>query len=259
MMRPLTWIVLAGVATLVGGEAHRRAEKGNELFRQGKNDAALEEYGKAQAAAPTAAQIPYDIGNVLYREKNYAGSAEALEKALAQAPPSLVPHVAYNLGNALFQDKRYDDAVKAYVRALKSDPKDADARRNLELTLRALERQQREKKNKPQQQQQQQQKQQPQQQQQQQQQGQQDKKDEKQGAQGQEGHQKDKDAGKEPRGDKDQPSPDKDKKEGKGRPGTMTPEEAKSLLDRVAAQERDDQRKARKKAPGTGDAQREKD
>jgi tetratricopeptide (TPR) repeat protein len=142
-------IVLASAAALLGGEAHRRTEKGNDLYGKGDLDRALEEYGRAQALVPMAPELPYDLGNVLYRKENWAGAAEAYEKALGSAGRELAPQAAYNLGNALFKDEKYDEAVQAYVRALKNHPGDADAKRNLELALRALE-QQKQQKKKPQ-------------------------------------------------------------------------------------------------------------
>ena len=66
-----TLILLAGLATLLGGEAHRRTEKGNKLYDEGSLDRALEEYGKAQALVPLAPELPYDIGNVLYGKENF--------------------------------------------------------------------------------------------------------------------------------------------------------------------------------------------
>jgi len=199
-----TLIVLAGVASLLGGEAHRRTEKGNELYKEGSLDRALEEYGRASALVPMAPELPYDLGNVLYRKENWAGAAEAYQKALGSAGQGLAPSAAYNLGNALFKDEKYDEAVQAYVRALKTAPSDADAKRNLELALRALEQQ------KQRQKQQQQQK--------------------------PEGPPQDDKKDQTPQDAK--PEDGKDKKDPKPPQGGMSPEEAQKLLDRVGEQEK---------------------
>ena len=217
MTRPITFVLLAGLSSLLGGDAHRRTEKGNKLYVEGENDPALLEYQKAQAKLPEAPQLHYDIGNVLYRQENWSGAAEAYEHALGAAGPDLSARAAYNLGNALYHDEKYDDAVKAYTRALKGAPQDADAKHNLEMALRALELQ------KQQQQQQQQQQQKPEQQ----------KKDEKpKPGEGQEDEKKPKDD-KKPDGD---PKDQDNKREPK--PGEMTPEQAQKLLDRLAEQEK---------------------
>ena len=216
MTRPIAFALLAGLSSLLGGEAHRRTEKGNTLYLEGENDPALSEYQKAQAKIPEAPQLHYDIGNVLYRQENWSGAAEAYEHALGAAGPDLAARAAYNLGNALFHDEKYDDAVKAYTRALKGSPQDADAKHNLEMALRALE----QKKQQQQQQQQQQKK------------PEQQKQDEKPKPGGEGDDKKPKDD-KTPKGD----AKDQDKKH-EPKPGEMTPEQAQKLLDRLGDQEK---------------------
>jgi Ca-activated chloride channel family protein len=214
--RPITFVLLAGLSSLLGGEAHRRTEKGNALYLEGENDPAISEYQKAQAKLPEAPQLHYDIGNVLYRQENWAGAADAFERALGAADPDLSARAAYNLGNARFHDEKYDDAVKAYTRALKGKPQDGDAKHNLELALRALEQQ------KQQQKQQQQQQKNPEQQ-----------KQEQNPESGGEGDDKKPNDDTSPKGD---PKNQGDKPEPK--PGEMTPEEAQKLLDRLGDQEK---------------------
>jgi tetratricopeptide (TPR) repeat protein len=226
-MRPTALVVAAGLSTLLGGEAHRRTEKGNTLYRKGQNDPALSEYQKAQAAIPEAPQLHYDIGNVLYRQENWAGAAEAYERALGAAGPDLSSRAAYNLGNALFHDEKYDDAVKAYTRALRAAPRDGDAKHNLEMALRALAQQK-------QQQQQQQQQKKPE---------QQKQDDKKQPSGGKPDDQT-------PQGDKTPQGGGKDPgKKQERKPGGMTPQEAEQLLDRLSDQEKQDVKRAQARQP----------
>jgi Ca-activated chloride channel homolog len=215
--RPLAFVLLAGVSTLLGGEAHRRTEKGNALYLKGQTEPALSEYQKAQAAIPEAPQLHYDIGNVLYRQENWSGAAEAYEHALGVAGPDLSARAAYNLGNALFHDEKYDDAVKAYTRALKGAPQDADAKHNLEMALRALEqKKQQQKQNKSDQQ----------------------KQDQKQDQQQQQPSGSGNDD-KKPKDDKSPESGPKDQgKQPEPKAGGMTPQEAEKLLDRLNDQEK---------------------
>jgi Ca-activated chloride channel family protein len=214
-------VILAGLSTLLGGEAHRRTEKGNALYLKGQAEPALSEYQKAQAAIPEAPQLHYDIGNVLYRQENWAGAAEAYEHALGVAGSDLSSRAAYNLGNALFHDEKYDDAVKAYTRALKGAPQDGDAKHNLELALRALEqkKQQQKQQNKP---------------------------DQKQDQQDQQQQQSSSGSSKDDAKPKDDKSDNKSPESGPKEPGKqpqpkaggMTPQEAEKLLDRLKDQEK---------------------
>jgi Ca-activated chloride channel family protein len=138
--------IAAALALPLGGSAHRKTEQGNRLYAEGAFDEALRAYTEAQVAAPESPELVYDIGNVLYRQEDYEGAAEAYTRALAQlgSRPELEGAAAYNLGNARYRLGEYDAAVEAYERALGREPSDADAKRNLELALRALEAQERE-------------------------------------------------------------------------------------------------------------------
>jgi Ca-activated chloride channel family protein len=214
-------VILAGLSTLLGGEAHRRTEKGNALYLKGQAEPALSEYQKAQAAIPEAPQLHYDIGNVLYRQENWAGAAEAYEHALGVAGPDLSSRAAYNLGNALYHDEKYDDAVKAYTRALKGVPQDADAKHNLEMALRALElkKQQQKQQSKSDQQQQDQ------------------KQDQQQQQQSSSGSPKD-DAKPKDGKSQQESGPKEPGKQPQPKAGGMTPQEAEKLLDRLKDQEK---------------------
>jgi Ca-activated chloride channel homolog len=235
MMRPVSLLLLAGVSTFLGGEAHRRTEKGNRAYLDGKNDEAITDYQKAQTVVPEAPQLHYDLGNVLYRQENWAGAAEAYERALGAAGPDLAPRAAYNLGNALFKDEKYDDAVKAYMRALKAAPADADAKHNLEMALRALEEQKQQPKQQPKDQ-----KQQP---------KDQDKKEQQPPSGGDDKKPDDKG----PKSGDDQKDDQKKKDDGKQqpKPGGMTPQEAQKLLDRLNDQERQNLKRQQAR-PGKG-------
>jgi len=137
-----TIVVLAlSVAVPLGGAAHRKTEQGNRLYEDGALADALRAYTEAQVHAPEAPELYYDLGNVLYRQGDYEGASEAFTRALLSGSGDLVGSAAYNLGNALYRQDEYREAADSYIRALRADPADTDAKRNLELALRALEQQ----------------------------------------------------------------------------------------------------------------------
>jgi Ca-activated chloride channel family protein len=242
--------LLAAVLSPLGGTAHRKTEEGNRHYIDERLDEALRSYTEAQVAAPDAPQLFYDIGNVLYRQGDYAGAEELFQRALSAAPPELVPDAAYNLGNARFRQEAYDEAVEAYRRTLEARPDDADAKRNLELALRQLQQQQ--------------------QQQQQQEQGNQDEENDQREQQEQQedgSGEQDRQQGQEP-GDRDpqedgqgQPRPERgESQEGpRDRPGQMSRQEAERLLDSLENQERENLRKAQMRRKQQTDASREVD
>jgi tetratricopeptide (TPR) repeat protein len=132
-------VALAALSLPIGGTVHRKTEEGNRRYEEKVYDDALRAYTEAQVGAPEAPELHYDIGNVLYRQEKWDGASEAYARALLSATPTLAPSVSYNLGNALFRQEKYDEAARAYRRTLESVPGDRDAKRNLELSLRAAE------------------------------------------------------------------------------------------------------------------------
>ncbi len=224
-------VAMAALSLPLGGTAHRKTEEANEKYTEKAYEDALRGYTEAQVGAPEAPELHYDIGNVLYRRENWKGAAEEYARALLSAAPTLSPSVSYNLGNALFKQENFDDAAKAYRRTLEAVPGDRDAKRNLELSLRAVEQKKQQQKDPQKQKQQKEQERQEQQQQQQQQQNQQP-------APG--GDKKKNEEDKKAPGES-KPEPGDDGKQGgkdKQREGGMTPEEAKSLLDSLGEQEK---------------------
>jgi Ca-activated chloride channel family protein len=78
MIRALaSGILLAGILAPLGGTAHRETEEGNRFYDEGSFEDALRAYTEAQVAAPEAPELHYDIGNVLCRQGDFKGAAEA--------------------------------------------------------------------------------------------------------------------------------------------------------------------------------------
>jgi tetratricopeptide (TPR) repeat protein len=125
-------------AAAADSAAAARNNEGNRLYNQRRYDEALKMYTDAQAVRPEAPELHYNIGNVLYRKQEFDKAAEEYRKAEAARDPALSQAAVFNRGNALLAQQRLPEAIQAYVQALRADPADADAKRNLELALRLL-------------------------------------------------------------------------------------------------------------------------
>ena len=214
-------VALAALSLPIGGTVHRKTEEGNRRYEEKVYDDALRAYTEAQVGAPEAPELHYDIGNVLYRQEKWDGASEAYARALLSATPTLAPSVSYNLGNALFRQEKYDEAARAYRRTLESVPEDRDAKRNLELSLRAAEEKKQQQKEQEQQQQQQKQG--------------KDKKEQQPAGGGNER----KDEKQQQQAPKPEPRDEQDRSGKERRPaGGMTAEQAKNLLDSLREQEK---------------------
>jgi tetratricopeptide (TPR) repeat protein len=132
----------------------RATEEGRAEYARGSHPQALSAFERAAAARPLDPAVRFNVADGLYKNGRY-DEAAALYKALGSDASSPVAAPArYNLGNTLFQKQDYKGAVQAYRDALRLAPGADDARRNLELALRALREQEEQQKRQQQQQQQ---------------------------------------------------------------------------------------------------------
>jgi len=100
--------------------------------------------------AATAAQWPlrYNDGVTAYRNNDFESATSSFEQALAAPDRALQQRASYNLGNACYRQGEVEQtqaqqlwqrAVKSYESALALDPKDADAKFNLDFVKKKLE------------------------------------------------------------------------------------------------------------------------
>jgi len=91
--------------------------------------------------------IGFNVADGLYKNGKFEEAATLFRSLGEDAASPLAGPSRFNLGNALFQKQDYRGAVQAYRDALRLAPDDLDARRNLELALRALKEQEEQKQN----------------------------------------------------------------------------------------------------------------
>jgi Ca-activated chloride channel family protein len=123
----------ASVASLV--------EEGNRLYREGRLAEALQIYQQAEKIEPGNAAVQYNIGNVLYKQEQFDAAYERYRKAFPDARRPLSQGAHYNAGNTHFARRNWPEAIRHYKEALQIDPADMEAKKNLELALRAMEEQ----------------------------------------------------------------------------------------------------------------------
>jgi tetratricopeptide (TPR) repeat protein len=123
----------------------RLTARGQAEYERGNHPEALAAFEGAAGMRPQDPRTRFNLADALYRNGKFE-EAEALFRALGESAPSpLAPAARFNLGNARFQRQDYRGAIQAYRDALRLAPDDAEAKRNLELALRALKKQQEQK------------------------------------------------------------------------------------------------------------------
>jgi tetratricopeptide (TPR) repeat protein len=130
--------VTAGAAL---ADTASKNNEGNRLYNEKRYDDALKKYTDAQASRPNSSELHYNIGNVLFRKGEFAKAIEEYLRAQSGGGRALSQAATFNRGNALMMQGQIQDAINAYVQALRADPADQDAKRNLELALRLLQQQ----------------------------------------------------------------------------------------------------------------------
>jgi tetratricopeptide (TPR) repeat protein len=142
----LLGLVLSGARPVCADSTAAKNNEGNRLYNDKKYDEALKMYIEAQASRPQAPELHYNIGNVLFRKGEYDKAVEEYMRAQAAKDPALAESAAYNRGNAFLAQHQLPQAVNSYIQALRADPGDQDAKRNLELALQLIQEQKKQQK-----------------------------------------------------------------------------------------------------------------
>jgi Ca-activated chloride channel family protein len=109
-------------------------KKGNEQFQNKRYQSAIEAYRKVQVKNPDAPEVLYDLGTALYKVDSFQESAQDLEVAGKKAKDlQMRARALYNYGNAQYRLGNFEKAIGSYKQVLAIDPKDKDAKYNLEF------------------------------------------------------------------------------------------------------------------------------
>lgn len=133
--------------TVAGFRFFAQEPAGNRAYRDGDYERAVELYREALADGREDARLRHNLGIALLRLGEVASAREHLSKALQARSPELRARAFYNLGNATAMTANEEgnagnalrDAIEAYRRSLLLRPDQEDARWNLELAMRRLE------------------------------------------------------------------------------------------------------------------------
>jgi tetratricopeptide (TPR) repeat protein len=143
------WVLAIVLLLQLGGGIYA----GNRAYREGDYPRAVAEYRRAMARGDTSAALRYNLGTALLRTNQLKAGRDQLEAAAQGARrPRLAQAAHYNAGTSDLRGvwenrgapdlrrQRLERAVQHYRRALRLDPSDGDARYNLELAQRLLDR-----------------------------------------------------------------------------------------------------------------------
>ena len=130
------------LALTLSDKLHATIEKGNRYYDKGEHDEALQEYLKARKQDSLSVIPQFNAGDALYKLGKFQEGAKEFSKTASSSTDSISSMSYYNLGNTAFRGGDYGSAAEAYKKSLLIDPKDEDAKYNLEYALRMVKEQQ---------------------------------------------------------------------------------------------------------------------
>jgi|YelNatPaOPRAMG01_1025707.scaffolds.fasta_scaffold00225_41 tetratricopeptide (TPR) repeat protein len=129
--------------TVKAQKANSEIRKGVKMYDAQRYDQAAVLFKDALKKDSNSFDASYDLGNALYRQKNYKAAMDIYQKALPLTKDkSLIAKDLHNIGNAFMQQKQYEDALKAYRSALLANPNDDETRFNYAYAAEMLKHQQ---------------------------------------------------------------------------------------------------------------------
>jgi len=136
----LLFIWLFMVVLIASASKALAADNPDELYKQGRFAEAEEEYARLDMDHPKDIRYRYNRGCAAYQTSNYQSARAAFSSALRRASDDALRFkAAYNLGNIAYNQGDFESAVANYKQAIRYNPSSEDARYNLELALRNLE------------------------------------------------------------------------------------------------------------------------
>lgn len=110
--------------------------EGNKLYKEKSFEKSAAEYNKALGLAPNNPLANYNMGNAQFRMNKFEEAAKLYDNTIANSKEKAERQKAYyNKGVSFSKQKKLEESIEAYKNALKLDPKDQQARENLQKAL----------------------------------------------------------------------------------------------------------------------------
>lgn len=133
--------ILGFFICLISSSSAFATDHPDELYRQGRFAEAEKAYARSDMDHPKDVRYRYNRGCAAYQNSDYKGAMAAFSSVLKRIKDNDIRFKAsYNLGNTACRQGDYKSAVAYFRQAILDNPTSEDARYNLEIALRELER-----------------------------------------------------------------------------------------------------------------------
>lgn len=124
-----------------GGEYIR---KGNRLYNKNEYAGSEGMYRRAETSDKTSGDAIFNLGDALYKQGRFAESTKEFTRTASGGEGDSLSQAQsyYNLGNSLVKEKKFDESIRAYINSLKLDPENVETKYNLAYAQDQLKKQQ---------------------------------------------------------------------------------------------------------------------
>jgi len=145
-------LVLLAIIFLGFGGAHASPGGAETAYKTGDYDLAMEGYRSETQKSPENPQMQFNLGAAAYKGKQYPEALASFKRALNVQDIHLQNQSYYNMGNTLYRQgeetekqnpqqtiQQWEASIQAYESALKLKPEDQDAEFNKDFVKKRLE------------------------------------------------------------------------------------------------------------------------
>ncbi len=119
--------------SLFGQQEREYIRKGNRLYKKGEYAGSEGMYRRVQENVESADNAIFNLGDALYKQKRFGEAASEFSRSvLASEGDSLKQAEGfYNLGNSLLKEQKFRESIDAYINSLRLNPDNMQAKYNL--------------------------------------------------------------------------------------------------------------------------------
>jgi len=128
--------VLSGSTATAGLKG--KIDGGNKQYRKDNFEGALSSYRDAQIDEPEHPILHFNSGDALFKTEKYEEAVKEYEKAGYSKDIEVQAKSYYNTGNSLYRAGKMPEAIQYYQKCLELNPKDQDAKYNIEFVRKKI-------------------------------------------------------------------------------------------------------------------------
>lgn len=135
-------------STLLGQEEREYVRKGNKLYKKSEFAGSEGMYRRAQEQDKPFEDAGFNLGDALYKQGRYGEAAGEFSKAAEASEGNALKQAEgfYNMGNSLLKEQKFEESIGAYINSLKLNPDNIQAKYNLAWAQDQLKKQEEEQK-----------------------------------------------------------------------------------------------------------------